>query len=322
MSTDNSKKTFYWVFTEIDWYGRVYRLGVYRPVGYQWALLFNRMRISPNQVTLFSIFLGVAAGIMFYFDNLWYNVLGMGLLIWANMYDSADGQLARMTGQKSEIGRILDGVSGDFWFISIYAAICLINSEHSWYIWALAAITGYFHGKQAAMADYYRNIHLFFLKGKSGKLDNSQQQRELFRSFVLGVTTLWRRLFFGFYGNYTAGREKSSPCFQQFFAVLRQKYGETIPENIRQEFRNGSLPLMKYTNILSFNTRVIVLSSLCFMGMPWVYFVFELTVLNIFWFTWWYVTNPLCSRLLKKIKRLIERWAVNLEMYFLVFGVW
>ncbi|KAA6313076.1 hypothetical protein EZS27_036094, partial [termite gut metagenome] len=37
---------------------------------------------------------------------------------------------------------------------------------------------------------------------------------------------------------------------------------------------------MKYTNILSFNTRVIVLFIGIFIGQPWIYFVFELTVLN------------------------------------------
>lgn len=108
----------------------------------------------------------------------------MCLLVWANMYDSADGQLARMTGQKSEIGRILDGVSGDFWFISIYAAICLrLTPEWSYWIWILAAVTGLCHSKQAAMADYYRNIHLFFLKGKSGsELDNYVQQKAIYNS--------------------------------------------------------------------------------------------------------------------------------------------
>jgi hypothetical protein len=111
-----------------------------------------------------------------------------------------------------------------------------------------------------------------------------------------------KKTFLWFYGNYTAGQEKSSPCFQQFFAVLRQKYGETIPENIRQEFRNGSLPLMKYTNILSFNTRVIVLFISLFMGMPWVYFVFELTVLNILLVYMVVRHESLCSRLLKKIE--------------------
>ncbi len=156
----------------------------YRPLGYRWATFFHKVGITPNVVTLFAIILGAASGVMFYFDHMGYNITGMLLLIWANMYDSADGQLARMTGQKSELGRILDGACGDIWFISIYAAICLrLTPQWGIYIWILAAVTGFFHSKQAAMADYYRNTYLFFLKGKSGsELDNSVQQREIYYS--------------------------------------------------------------------------------------------------------------------------------------------
>ena len=97
----------------------------YRPLGYRWALLFERMGISPNAVTVAGIFIGIAAGICFYYPSPTINVIGMLLLVWANMYDSADGQLARMTGQKSPLGRILDGFCGDVWFFVIYVAICL-----------------------------------------------------------------------------------------------------------------------------------------------------------------------------------------------------
>ena len=37
---------------------------------------------------------------------------------------------------------------------------------------------------------------------------------------------------------------------------------------------------MKYTNILSFNTRCFALFIALFVKMPWLYFAFELTVLN------------------------------------------
>lgn len=254
----------------------------YRPIGYRWALLFHKLGVTPNAITVASIFLGVAAGILFYYNNLLLNVVGMCLLVWANMYDSADGQLARMTGQKSELGRILDGVSGDFWFISIYVALCLrLTPEWGYWIWILAAVAGFSHSKQAAMADYYRNIHLFFLKGKSGsELDNSAQQREIFRS-LSWKGNLVRKTFLWFYTNYTHSQEQLSPAFQRFFKALREKCGETSPQEIRTRFRMGSLPLMKYTNILSFNTRVIVLFISLLINMPWIYFVFELTLLNI-----------------------------------------
>lgn len=253
----------------------------YRPIGYRWALFFNRFGVSPNSITIASIFIGIAAGICFYFQSLTINIVGMLLLIWANSYDSADGQLARMTGKKTPLGRILDGFSGDLWFISIYAAICLrLTPEWGIWIWLLAATTGFFHSKQAAMADYYRNIHLLFLKGKAGsELSHSPQLKENYKKMSWKRDFIYK-LFETFYINYTVGQEKLTPKFQRMMQVIRTKYHDQAPEWFRTAFRRKSLPLMKYTNMLSFNTRVIALFISLFIGKPWLYFLFELTVLN------------------------------------------
>lgn len=254
----------------------------YRPVGYRWAVFFHKLGVTPNQITIASIFIGVAAGICFYFDTLWITVLGIFLLVWANSYDSADGQLARMTGQKSALGRILDGACGDFWFGAIYIAIALrLQPEWGWKIWALALVTGYFHSRQAAMADYYRNAHLLFLKGKSGsELDNSVKLKEKYKELS------WRKeplikLFETFYLSYTEGQESWSPKFQQLLQALQERFGNQMPERFCSSFRQKSLPLMKYTNMLSFNTRAIALFVSLLIKQPWAYFVFEITVLNI-----------------------------------------
>ena len=254
----------------------------YRPIGYQWALFFNKLGVTPNAITIASIFIGIAAGICFYPKDLTINVIGMLLLIWANSYDSADGQLARMTGQKSALGRILDGTAGDFWFIAIYAAICLrLTPEWGIWIWLLAAMTGWFHSKQAAMADYYRNIHLLFLKGKAGsELSHSVQLKENYKKLSWKKDFIYK-LFETFYINYTMGQETLTPKFQRMRAVLQSQYNDQAPEWLRTEFRTKSLPLMKYTNMLSFNTRVIALFVSLFINEPWLYFVFEITVLNI-----------------------------------------
>ena len=254
----------------------------YRPIGFRWALLFRRLGVSPNAVTIASIFLGVAAGVLFYFTSLPLNIIGIVLLVWANSYDSADGQLARLTGQKSELGRILDGMSGDCWFIAIYLAICLrLMPTWSFWIFILAALAGYCHSKQAAMADYYRNIHLFFLLGKQGsELDNACQEKEKYNRMSWQDEFI-QKLFQYFYKNYTANQERMTPCFQRFFAELKAKYEDGVaPVEIREQFRQKSLSLMPLTNILSFNPRVIALFISLFIDMPWLYFVFELTVLN------------------------------------------
>ena len=55
----------------------------YRPIGYQWARFFRMLHVTPNVVTILSIFLGVGAGICFYFDDLAINILGIFLLIFS-----------------------------------------------------------------------------------------------------------------------------------------------------------------------------------------------------------------------------------------------
>lgn len=264
-------------------------LAFYRPLGYAWACLARRLGVTPNAITIASIFLGIGAGICFYYNNLYINIVGMLLLIWANSFDSADGQLARMTKQYSRIGRILDGLSGDFWFATIYIAICLREnatsaffSAHPWVIWTIAVITGICHAKQAAMADYYRQFHLYFLKGEEGsELDSSGPLRQRLAS-LSWKHDFWKKLTLTFYTNYTVNQESNTRAMQALRAELRRRYPDgRLPQSFRDAFRRESLPLMKYTNILSFNWRTIALFCSLFAMMPWLYFAFELTVLNV-----------------------------------------
>ena len=263
-------------------------LWFYRPIGYAWARLAARLGVTPNAITIASIFLGIGAGICFYYPQMWINVIGMLLLIWANSFDSADGQLARMTGQYSRLGRILDGLAGDLWFATIYVAICLREVQtseffaaHHWVIWTLAVATGFCHAKQASMADYYRQFHLFFLKGKEGsELENVSDLEKRNRE-THWKGNFWKKLTLSVYTNYSLQQVKTTPQMQLLRKTLIEHFGTgAIPQAFRDDFRTMSLPLMKYTNILSFNWRVIVLFISLFLRMPWIYFVFEFTVLN------------------------------------------
>lgn len=260
----------------------------YRPLGFAWAMLAAKLGITPNVITIASIFLGVGAGICFYFDNIYINLIGAGLLIWANSFDSADGQLARMTKQYSETGRILDGVCGDLWFITIYAAICLREDmtsdffmEHKLSIWIIAAIAGACHGLQAAMADYYRQFHLYFVKGADGsELQTSENIKREIAELNWKKNPV-KKLFMTFYCGYTMLQEYITPNMQRLRAKLRNENESAIQQVFQEKFRTLSKPLMKYTNILTFNTRCFALfAAILIFKMPWLYFAFELTVMN------------------------------------------
>ena len=60
--------------------------------------------------------------------------------------------------------------------------------------------------------------------------------------------------------------------------------------------------VMKWANILTFNTRAIVLFVVVLTGVPWVYFVFELTVMNLLFFYMRSKHEALCARLTNQLQ--------------------
>lgn len=280
-----------------------------RPVGLAFALLWERLGVHPNTVTLLSIVLGVGAAFMFYHTGLLYNVGGVVLLMLANFCDSTDGQLARLTGQKSFVGRILDGLSGGIWFLTIDTALCLRmqkelmpGTDCQWglLIWALAIVAEILcHVPQSSLSDYYRQIHLYFLKGEGGsEFDHSAQLRARVKTLPKHGTLL-QRLFYSNYASYCESQERRTPCFQRFFALYKERRNESI----RQRFLNGSRPLMTYTNILTFNMRAIVLYATCLLDCPWVYFLFEITVMQCLYIYMHKTHESLCTTLATDLVR-------------------
>ena len=282
-----------------------------RPIGLAFALLWNKFDIHPNVITILSIFLGVGAGCMFYYTDLWHNVCGVLLLMFANFCDSTDGQMARLTGKKTLIGRMLDGFAGDVWFLFIYFAIVfrlwnqnIPGTDYTWGLWGflLCAFAGFHcHSSQSSLSDYYRQIHLYFLLGKEGsELDNYARQREIYES--LPKSKWLDRLFYYNYANYCKSQERRTPEFQKFFKAVKTAWpnAEDMPQALREEFRAGSLPLMKYTNILTFNARAITLYVTCLLNCPWVYPLVEITIFYIMYVYMHRTHESLCLSLREK----------------------
>ena len=260
-----------------------------RPLGLLLTLFYKALNIHPNVVTVIGIAIGILSAYMFYFADLYHNILGVLLLTLANLHDSADGQLARLTGKKTLIGRMLDGFSSNAIFTCIYIAIVFrIYNENipflscTWQMWGflLCLLAGVFgHSRQCAVADYYRQIHLFFLKGKEGsELDTSEAQTPIVDEAIKNKRWVELAFFFN-YRNYCRSQEKVTPEFQKFYKAYLAM--EIKPEALREEFLAGSRPLIKWTNFLTYNWRAITLFVACLANIAWLYPLIEFTLFNV-----------------------------------------
>jgi Phosphatidylglycerophosphate synthase len=252
----------------------------YRPIGYRIALLLRGTGITPNIVTIISIFFGVGAGLLFYPTDIWMNVIGILLLIIANILDCVDGQLARLTGIKSVVGRVLDGVAGDLWFVSIYICLALrITPElGSGLAWTLAALAGASNLIQANITDYYKTLHLYFISLKKGaEFETVEKVRAKHQSMKYGIN----KSMYLLYSYYTILQTKVTPQLQKLLVRLKAKYGEDFPEEVRTRLRKKNLEVLPFVNITTFNGRSVVMIISLLIGMPWIYLVYEVVVLNI-----------------------------------------
>ncbi|HCC52125.1 MAG TPA: CDP-alcohol phosphatidyltransferase [Porphyromonadaceae bacterium] len=253
----------------------------YRPIGFRIAKLLRNTGITPNMITILSIFVGAAAGPLFYQHNHLLILSGIICLIIANILDCVDGQLARLTGIKSEIGRILDGIAGDIWFTLIYVflALKLKNEYGTWLFFIPAVLSGLSHLVQANITDYYKTLHLYFIgKEKGMEFQYLDEIRRQYREMKSGPG----KVLFFLYMGYTSFQETVTPKLQQMLKYLRLKYGNDIPENIRSAFRQKSMRLMKrYIDLMTFNGRTFVLFIVVLAGPVWIYFLYEIIILNI-----------------------------------------
>lgn len=252
----------------------------YRPIGFRIARMLRGTGITPNMITVISIFVGAAVGFMFYHDNLTYNICGILLLVFANILDCVDGQLARLTGIKSAIGRILDGFAGDIWFASIYIGFALRLSHDygtDWFF-ALAVLSGLSHLVQANITDYYKTLHLYFIsKDKGSEFQSLEQVEAKHKEMKYGIN----KFFYFLYRWYTMLQVKATPTLQSMLQNLHAKYGDNIPENTRVDFRKQSRHLMRYIDLLTFNGRTMVMFVIVLTGQVWAYYLYEIIVLNI-----------------------------------------
>jgi hypothetical protein len=255
----------------------------YRPIGFRFAMLLRNTPITPNFVTIFSIFVGVGAGLFFYPQNPLINLIGIVLLIFANILDCVDGQLARITGIKSKVGRILDGLCGEIWFLTFYIVLSLrlMNSTNigAW-VFLIAFLSAFSHFTQASVLDYYKTFHLHMLKGgRNSELETSKDILKRAHSFSWKNDPSYK-LFLMMYYVYTLNQEKRTPQLQRYIAHLKTDFPNGIPEQEIVRFRTESLKMMPLLDCFTFNSRSIILFISLLLNIEWLYFFCEIVVLN------------------------------------------
>jgi hypothetical protein len=163
----------------------------YRPLGFLIAKCCLNTPITPTALTIVGLLLGLASGFFFYQNESNLSLaLASILFVLAGVFDSSDGQLARMGGKSTRLGLILDGICDNFVFASAYlGSILTLVPIWGWKIWPVAVFAGFCHSLQSSMLDFYNREYLYFGCGKT-KADywnETIEEAELEQSKASGI---------------------------------------------------------------------------------------------------------------------------------------
>lgn len=135
----------------------------YRPLAFLFVKAIYATDITPNQITVVSMILGIIAGAAFAVGTPTTLVAAAVLLIIYDVLDCSDGQLARLKKNGTRTGRILDGVSDYVVDITVYIGIGIgfaNASDDPGFWWLMLVAAGLSNAVHAIIVDYYRNRFL------------------------------------------------------------------------------------------------------------------------------------------------------------------
>ena len=255
----------------------------YRPVGLLLATSFAKLKMTPIGVSLFGGLIGVFAGHLYYYRDLRLNAMGIVLHIFANACDNADGQLARMTGQQSRRGRLIDGFADHLVFMSIYLHLALryLLAGASPAVCLLVLGAAFSHDLQKVAVDYYRSAYLFFVFEKSrANWDTVAGLRPSYRQ-LRWSRAFWDKILLGIYLNFTRQQETMSKRLKLLRDTTDQVLGGEVPPWLRLQYRECAKPMLKWWGLLMTNSRMLVLFIFLLAARPVWYFWIEIIPLNL-----------------------------------------
>jgi phosphatidylglycerophosphate synthase len=92
-----------------------------------------KLPITPNMVSLFTLVVGFASGLLFASGGYWNMLAGAVLSVWASILDGCDGEVARLKLLESDFGCWLETICDYLYYLFIFAgmAIGLIRNSQS-----------------------------------------------------------------------------------------------------------------------------------------------------------------------------------------------
>ncbi len=183
---------------------------LFRPVAFGLVQILKKYPVTPDQVSLSSISMGLAGGLSFALGTRLGFALGGIFYLLAAVLDCTDGMLARLKKSGTPFGRIIDGAidytNGMFVMIGLAAGLARAGIPVPLGPWPLTALAGASLALHCVVMDHFRGRYAFQALGvKTSVFDAIRDHEETLEDlrvkggrrllrFVLGASLRYHRI--------------------------------------------------------------------------------------------------------------------------------
>jgi hypothetical protein len=234
----------------------------FRPIGLRVARLCFPTGVTPDHVTLMALVTGLVAGRLCYYDDIRLNAIGVVLFVVSDIFDSADGQLARMRGTSTRWGKILDGLSDGLRFANLYVQLIfrLLHGGDAWWTAIpLGVLAGLAHARQAGIVDVIRQLYMYLAEGGGGEFNLAEDFD------TVTATTAFGRFQLRFYRNYL---NRTSRLLPTSVAVVRLARTGAAGPAVGEAWAIVQLPVVRQCAWIAQNIRFALLAVILVPGYP------------------------------------------------------
>jgi phosphatidylglycerophosphate synthase len=259
----------------------------YRPLAFILVKIIYPTNITPNQLTITAIFVGITSGFVYATGLPNSCIYGAILFMLYNIIDCSDGQLARLKKNGSHAGRIIDGIADYLATAAVFIGLGVGHFDKSyslglwWLLLVLAAISNII---QSAMVDYYRNRFLdYVLQRKSTFEEDLDSFRDEYNA-IKDKKDMWLdRWIIRTYFKYSALQDK----------LTSKKRGEKLFKATPEEYYKKNKTIAKFWVNIGPTAQITAIMICSAINRFDIYFWIIIGLFNVVGITTWFVQRAI-----------------------------
>ena len=264
---------------------------VYHPAARRLASLLVPTPVTPNMVSVFGALMVIAVGVLYARIGTPAAIAaGFAIHLLWHVVDGADGDLARMTGRASANGEVVDGLCDYGGHTMLYVLLAVLLDDSSGAAgWLLAVGAGFSRMIQSVFAESSRRSYQWWAYGVPWL-----QHSRTMPGGVGGVLG----------GIYLAASNVLTGATKTMNAIVASAEADPAErQRIARLVRESGPALLILPAALGANPRTIMLGLSMLAGSPLLFFLVEVTVLNVLLVLGVMAQRRQCRRLVALIGR-------------------